>query len=66
MDKIKGKVLPDGSLRLETDQVSMANHGNAEMLFRELLKGMGKLVSKISKGHHHHGHSHEHGHKHEH
>lgn len=66
VDKIKVTVLPDGSLRMETDKVSMANHGNAEMLFRELAKGMGGNVTKVSKGHNHHGHSHEHGQEHNH
>jgi hypothetical protein len=72
MDNIKVIILPNGDLKLETDQVSMANHTNAENLLRELEKLGGGLrevrhkkrsvfgwaMDKIKghEHHHHHGH----------
>ena len=60
-DKIKISVLPDGSFKVETDRVSQANHGNAEMLLREMVKLAGGASKTTRKGHTHtHDHTHDH------
>lgn len=65
MDKIKVTILSDGTLKIETDRVSMPNHANAEALLREIISGMGGKVDQRRKAGHHH-HHHEEGHNHEH
>lgn len=57
MDKIKISILEDGTLKIETDEISMANHTNAEGLILDLITRMGGEVERQDKGH---GHSHEH------
>lgn len=65
-DKIKVKILPDGTLKWSTDSVSDLNHGNAEKLLREIEVGMGgKTIRSKNKNHmHQHNHNHDHNHKH--
>lgn len=67
-DTIKVTILEDGTFKIETDAVSAANHGNAEMLLREIAKDAGGDISRVKKaGVHSHGHLHEHdGHWHTH
>lgn len=63
-DKIRVEILEDGTIRVETDRVSMPNHASAE----EFLRLMAELANgghqdRISKGHTHnqsHNHVHEH------
>lgn len=41
MDKLEVEILADGSLKVTSGKVSMANHANAEAFLRELAKGCG-------------------------
>ena len=69
-DKIKISVLADGTIKLETDKVSMPNHASAEQFVRETARLAGGTTNV--KGKHKHGHTshtHDHGeeeHDHEH
>ena len=59
-DKIKITILEDGTIKTETDQVSMPNHSNAEGFLREIAKVAGGAVERRHKR----GsalHSHDHG-----
>lgn len=61
-DKITIEILADGTLKLETDEVSLANHTNAENLVREMSKACGGPAAIRHKhGKAGHGHSHGHG-----
>jgi hypothetical protein len=59
-DEFTIEILPDGSLKLETDDVSQANHTNAENLLREMSKLCGGPTAIRHKhgrtGHHAHAH----------
>jgi hypothetical protein len=67
-DIIKVEVLEDGSLKIETDAVSMPNHAGAESLLREMSKEMGGKADRTRKvkvgqtihEHSHDGHTHSH------
>jgi hypothetical protein len=62
-DQIEIEILPDGTLKLQTDDVSLANHTNAENLVREMSKLCGGPAAIRQKpGKHAHGHGHSHGH----
>lgn len=56
-DEIKVEILDDGSLKISTGKISMANHGGAELLIRELIKGAGGEAVRAKAGH---AHSHDH------
>lgn len=58
MDKIEIEILPDGTLKMTTDRVSMPNHTNTERLIEEIIKGMGGQVERKRKAGHHHHHNH--------
>ena len=69
MDVIKIQILDDGTIKTETDKVSMPNHQNAEMFLRETFKlAGGKATMKFKRGlavqEAAHSHTHEHGHSH--
>jgi len=65
-DIINLTILPDGTLKLETDKVSMQNHLNAENFLREIGKVAGGKITVTHK-HGAHSHSHAHGeHQHQH
>jgi hypothetical protein len=70
MDTLKITILPDGTIKTETDKVSMPNHANAEAFLRETARLAGGTTTvKAKQGHHHHhtGHgAHEHDHAHDH
>ena len=60
-DKVTITILDDGTIKLETDKVSMPNHQNAESFLRDV----GRLAGgKVERKHKHgavwHQHSHEH------
>ena len=57
-DTIKIEILPDGTIRIETDAVSPANHVNADKLLSMIAELAGGKKSKVSKGH---AHKHQHG-----
>lgn len=48
-DKIKISVLEDGSIKIETDKVSMPNHTNAENFLKEMFKLAGGNLAKKAK-----------------
>jgi hypothetical protein len=64
MDKMDIEVLEDGTIKVSTDKISMANHGGAEMLIKELVKAAGGEVDRARKSngtyHQHDGHYHSH------
>lgn len=63
-DKITVEILPDGTLKLETDEVSMANHTNAENLLKQIASDCGgPTVIRHKHGKAGHSHSHSHGNK---
>jgi len=63
-DTMTIEVLEDGSLKIETSKISMANHTNCEGLIRELVTGMGGKSQRVRKGMHTHMHSQEQAHEH--
>jgi len=68
-DEVRIQILKDGTVKMETDGVSAANHSSAEQFIRETNRQLGgKSTRKARKGHSHSGlghHSHE-GEHHEH
>jgi len=70
MDKIKFSILEDGTISIETDEISGENHVSADELLKQLAEVMGGPVqTKHKQGHSHahsHGHDHSHGHTHNH
>jgi len=60
MDTLRVKILKDGTARSEVDQISGANHNNAEQLFDFLKEKLGGGETVTSRGHQEHGHRHEH------
>lgn len=64
-DVITIEILEDGTIKMETNKVSMPNHGNAEMLLRELVtQAGGSSERKMKKGCHQHTHDGENFHSH--
>lgn len=61
MDTIKIEILGDGTIKVETDQVSPANHVNAEAFLREMARLAGGVTDIKAKHGHLHGHVHKHG-----
>lgn len=61
-DIINVTILDDGTLKVETDRISAANHIGAEMLLREIAKLAGGPV-KVTHKHGAHGHIHTHEHE---
>jgi hypothetical protein len=50
MDSMLITVLPDGTLKIETDKISQANHASAEAFLRDANKMMGGEVTRKRKG----------------
>ena len=66
-DTVKISILDDGTIKTETDKVSMPNHQNAENFLRDVGRmAGGKVERKHKHGHHEHSHEHTHEHHHEH
>lgn len=59
-DSIKFTILDDGACKMETDAISMPNHGNAEAL----LAGITRELGGKSEVKHKHGKQHTHTHAH--
>ena len=60
-DTITVTILDDGTLKTETDKISMPSHHNAEMFIREMGRLAGGPVEvKHKHGHTWHSHSQEH------
>jgi len=54
MDKLNVTILDDGSVKVETDAVSAANHRNAEQFLLELARACGgKTERRQRQGHTH-------------
>lgn len=60
-DTLTIEILPDGTLKVETDEVSAPNHVAAENIIKEMFRMQGGAVD-IKHKHGKHGHSHSHGH----
>lgn len=56
MDKIKISILDDGTIKVETDKISMPNHMNAEAFLRQMAELAGGEVERKHK----HGYVHIH------
>jgi hypothetical protein len=65
MDTVKITILEDGTIKTETDKVSMANHSNAEGFLRQMFHLAGGSCTRVFK-HGLHVHEHEHSHEHDH
>ncbi len=61
-DKLHITVLPDGTIKVDTDKVSMPNHMNAEQFLRNMFSLAGGTIKRSLK----HGLQHMHGHDHSH
>jgi hypothetical protein len=63
-DKIEIEILEDGTFKISTDKVSMANHTNAEGLLREISTVAGGETKRVKKAnavvHEHDGIKHRH------
>ncbi len=65
MDGIKVTILQDGTIKIETDPISPANHLSAQQLLDAISRLSGGEVTKTrkhSRAHVHGAHRHEHGH----
>ena len=63
MDRMKINILPDGSIKITTDEISMPNHTNAEALITQIIETAGGDATRVSNTEIH-THSHEHNHQH--
>jgi hypothetical protein len=58
-DNIKIEIKEDGTIKVDTDRISMPNHSNAEGFLRRIADLVrGKVTVKPKHGH---GHTHTHG-----
>lgn len=63
-DEIHITVLEDGTIKMETDQISPANHMSAEKFLQAVIELAGGESERKHKGHTHtHAHTHEHKHE---
>lgn len=66
-DTITIEILDDGStVKIETDQISQANHTNANNVILAVEQALGGKVTRARKQGVHHVHAHDHVHDHEH
>jgi hypothetical protein len=63
-DELEIEILPDGTIKVQTDKVSAANHVNAEAFLKFMAELAGGKSTRTRRGHHHHAHG-EHTHTHE-
>lgn len=65
-DKMTIEILRDGTIKTTTDEVSPANHDNAEQFLRDIAKLAGGETTREARSdrahHHHHHHEGEHQH----
>lgn len=59
-DKFEIEVLPDGTLKVSSDEISAAAHVNAENFLKEMFRLCG-TKPEVTHKHGHEHHSHEHG-----
>ena len=60
MDVIKGKILANGMVKLETDRVSAPNHMSADRLIKMFQESLGGETTIERKKAHVHTHDHDH------
>lgn len=63
-DKIQIEILEDGTIKVQTSNVSAPNHQNAEQFLKfmaELANGGSQTRERVGHAHHHH-HDHDHVH----
>jgi hypothetical protein len=60
MDVIKGTILPNGMVKLETDRVSAPNHMSADRLLKMFHEALGGETAIERKKTHGHVHTHDH------
>lgn len=62
-DTIQIEILPDGTIKVTTDAVSMPNHSSAERFMKDMEDMAGGKQTRERRGHgHHHHHEHHHDH----
>ena len=59
-DKIEIEILDDGTIRLETDTISPANHLSADQFLKEIERLTGGTTTKTKNRHGHVHHHYEH------
>ncbi|MGH7260153.1 MAG: hypothetical protein ACREI9_05660 [Nitrospiraceae bacterium] len=63
-DELTITILDDGTIKIETDQVSMPNHANAEEFLKMAARMVGGETTRTKRGHGrehtHHGVTHSH------
>jgi len=57
-DKIEITILPDGTIKAETDQISQASHLNADKFLQWIAEQAGGAKERHRKGHATHTHHH--------
>lgn len=63
LDQLKIEILDDGTIKVETDDLSGVNHLNAEQLLGFLARELGGETTRVRKNPthiHQHGHLHQH------
>lgn len=66
-DKILIEILPDGTIKSTTDEVSGPNHQSAEDFLKMISRLAGGETVRVRRNDvHGHTHTHEHGHEHQH
>ena len=63
-DKMQITILEDGTIKMDSDRISMPNHSSAEQFVRAVAREAGGSTTKKSK--HKHGHLGHHSHEGEH
>lgn len=61
MDKLRISILEDGTIKTDTDRVSMSNHQSAEAFLRDVAKLAGGTETRKWKAGSMHSHQHSHG-----
>jgi len=59
-DKMVIEIMPDGTIKTTTDEVSPANHDNAEGFLRAMSQLAGGETVREARGEHAHEHHHRH------
>ncbi len=62
-DEMKITILPDGTVKIETDAISGANHMTAERALQWIAAELGGATTRTKRAH---GHTHDEAHDHEH
>ena len=67
-DAIKYSILEDGTISIDTDEISGTNHASADELLKSLFDAMGGERTAKAKGRlgRQHAHTHDHAHGHDH